>query len=103
MGDGSLIKRSIALDQIKTVSAVHKEGEYLSYVLTCESDCSYMIQTDSSDKLMDEKRSNKMLFEFYTPLEKSFVPRMTKAILHLIKLHNGNAKEIAYVKAKEVF
>lgn len=92
---GEPIEKGIPISQITNIIYTHT-NEYLSYTMTCDKPCAYLLDEP------DEKRP-KFLFEIYKKLDSSYVPRMNKALLHLIKLHGGKAKIVKAQIQKEAF
>lgn len=92
---GGLVKKAIPISQVTTIAYTHTI-EYLSYTMTCDKPCAYLL--DEPEELRP-----KFLFEIYAKLDKSYVPRMNKALLHLIKLHGGKAKVVKAEPVKEAF
>jgi hypothetical protein len=99
---GGEVHRTVNLAAVKTVSMVHTD-EYLSFKLMCETDCVYQVVNDRDGKFESEDKRKNFLFEIYRKLDKSYPPRVQKALLHLIKLSGGNAKIVAPQKPKEPF
>ncbi len=98
----SVIQKSIPLKSIKIVSFVHTK-KYVSFNLICEDDCMHQQSLTNDNKVESERRSKKFLFEIYANLDKSFPPRLEKALLHLIELNGGKAKVVKIVEQKEPF
>lgn len=92
---GEPIEKGIPIDQITTISYTHT-NEYLSYTMTCDQPCAYLLDEP------DEKRT-KFLFEIYKRVDASYVPRMNNALLNLVKLHGGKAKIIKAQVPKEAY
>jgi hypothetical protein len=92
---GETIQKAIPISHIKKISFVQTD-KYLSYSLMCDNPCAY--QADEPDD-----KQAKFLFEIYKKQNPSFHPRMQKALLHLIKLHGGEAKMIEQDVKKEAF
>lgn len=92
---GEPVEKGIPISQITNIVYTHT-NEYLSYTMTCDKSCAYLLDEP------DEKRP-KFLFEIYKKLDSSYVPRMNKALLHLIKLHGGKAKIVKAEALKEAF
>ncbi|NOS97237.1 MAG: hypothetical protein HOP25_02035 [Methylotenera sp.] len=92
---GEPVEKGIPISQITKIVYTHT-NEYLSYTMTCDKPCAYLLDEP------DEKRP-KFLFEIYKKLDSSYVPRMNKALLHLIKLHGGKAKLTKAEASKEAF
>lgn len=89
------IEKAIPISQITNISYTHT-NEYLSYTMTCNTDCAFLLD-DSNVK------RQKFLFEIYYNFDASFVPRMNKALLHLVKLHGGKATIVKAEPIKEAF
>lgn len=92
---GETIQKAIPISQITKISFVQTD-KYLSYSLMCDNPCAY--QADEPDD-----KQTKFLFEIYKKLNSNFPARMQKALLHLIKLHGGEAKMIKQEVKKEAF
>jgi len=92
---GEPVEKGIPISQITNIVYTHT-NEYLSYTMTCDQPCAYLLDEP------DEKRP-KFLFEIYKKLDSSYVPRMNKALLHLVKLHGGKAKLTKAEALKEAF
>ena len=92
---GEPVEKGIPISQITNIVYTHT-NEYLSYTMTCDKPCAYLLEEP------DEKRP-KFLFEIYKKLDSSYAARMNKAMLHLIKLHGGKAKIIKAEALKEAF
>lgn len=92
---GEPVEKGIPISQITNIVYTHT-NEYLSYTMTCDKPCAYLLEEP------DEKRP-KFLFEIYKKLDSSYAARMNKAMLHLIKLHGGKAKIIKAEASKEAF
>jgi len=92
---GGPIRKVIPISQVTTIAYTHT-NEYLSYTMTCDTPCAYLLDEP------EEKRP-KFLFEIYKNLEASYVLRMNKALLHLVKLHGGKAKIVKAETPKEAF
>lgn len=99
---GGTTERTVQLRDVKTISMVHTDTA-LSFKLVCETDCTYVVNNDSNGKFEAEAKHKGFLFEIYRKLDKSYPPRMQKALLHLVKLHGGDAKIVAPVIKKEAF
>lgn len=92
---GESIEKGIPISEITNIVYTHT-NEYLSYTMTCDKPCAYLLDEP------DEKRP-KFLFEIYKKLDSSYAARMNKALLHLIKSHGGKAKIIKAEALKEAF
>lgn len=92
---GEPIEKGIPIRQITNIAYTHT-SEYLSYTMTCDQPCAYLLDEP------DEKRP-KFLFEIYKKLDTGYVPRMNKALLQLVKLHGGKAKIVKAQTLKEAF
>lgn len=92
---GEPVEKGIPISQISNIVYTHT-NEYLSYTMTCGKPCAYLLDEP------EEKRP-KFLFEIYKKLDSSYVPRMNKALLHLVKLHGGKAKLAKTESSKEAF
>jgi hypothetical protein len=53
--------------------------------------------------MKEDKYVGTFLFEIYAKVDAEMVARMQKALLHLVKLHGGNAKLIPFSEPKEAF
>jgi hypothetical protein len=98
MGIGSMsekIQKAIPISKITTIAYTHT-NEYLSYTMTCDTPCAYLLDEP------EEKRPI-FLFEIYTKLDASYVPRMNKALLNLVKLHGGKARIVKAKIEKEAY
>lgn len=102
IGNGQTTKNTIQIKDIKTITVLHTE-KFMSFSFNCPDDCNYSVTTSSSDKFVSDSKSSSFLFEIYGKLDDSLLPRMQKAILHLIELSGGKAKMVPYQKPKEVF
>lgn len=91
----SAVQKAILLSRVTHITYVHTE-KYLSYSLMCDDACAYTL--DEPDA-----KQPKFLFEIYRKLDADFPTRMNKALLHLIKLHGGNAKITKESATKEAF
>jgi hypothetical protein len=89
------IQKAIPISQVTTIAYTHT-NEYLSYTMTCDLPCAY---------LLDEPhlKRPKFLFEIYKKFDASYVPRMSKALLNLVKLHGGKAKIVKAEVVKEAY
>lgn len=92
---GEPVEKGIPISQITNIVYTHT-NEYLSYTMTCDKPCAYLLDEP------DEKRP-KFLFEIYKKLDPGYVPRMNKALLNLVKLHGGKAKMVKAEAQKEAF
>lgn len=92
---GEPVEKAIPISQITKIVYTHT-NEYLSYTMTCDKPCAYLLDEP------DEKRP-KFLFEIYKKLDSSYAARMNKALVHLIKSHGGKAKIINAEALKEAF
>ena len=92
---GGPVQKAIPISQVTTIAYTHT-NEYLSYTMTRDNPCAYLL--DEPEELRP-----KFLFEIYTKLDASYVPRMNKALQHLIKLHGGKSKVVKAAAVKEVF
>lgn len=92
---GEPIEKGIPISQITKIVYTHT-NEYLSYTMTCDQPCAYLLDEP------DEKRP-KFLFEIYKKLDTGYVTRMNNALLHLVKLHGGKAKIVKAQIQKEAF
>jgi hypothetical protein len=97
-----VVNKSISLASVKRMSFLHTD-KFLSFSLMCDYQCAHQINTDHSGKFQSERRSKKFLFEIYKPFDKSFPPRMQKALMHLITLHGGKAEMVSHDTKKEAF
>jgi hypothetical protein len=92
---GEPVEKGIPISQITNI-VYTLTNEYLSYTMTCDKPCAYLLDEP------DEKRP-KFLFEIYKKFDSSYVPSMNKALLHLVKLHGGKAKLAKAEAPKEAF
>ena len=92
---GETIEKGIPISQITKIAYMHT-NEYLSYTMTCDTPCVYLLDEP------DEKQP-KFLFEIYKNLDKSYVLRMNKALLNLVKLHGGSVKTVNAEAIKEAY
>ena len=92
---GGIIEKAIPIGQITTIAYTHT-NEYLSYTLSCNVPCSYLMESP-------EIKRPKFLFEIYSKLDASYVQRMNNALLHLVKLHGGQAKVVKAAVPKQPF
>lgn len=92
---GEPVEKGIPISQITNIVYTHT-NEYLSYTMTCDKLCAYLLEEP------DEKRP-KFLFEIYKKLDSGYVPRMNKALLNLVKSHGGKVKIIKAEASKEAF
>ena len=95
-------ERTIPIASITSISYVQTD-KYLTFFLTCEDDCAYFVQTDSDGTFKEDGKRSKFLLEMYGKIDPEIIPRLQKALLHLIELHGGKAKLVAYQKPKEAF
>lgn len=102
IGSQNTTKNTIQIKDIKTITVLHTD-KFMSFQFNCPDDCAYSVTTSGSDKFVSDARSNSFLFEIYSKLDDSMLPRMQKAILHLIELNGGKAKMVPYQKPKETF
>jgi hypothetical protein len=102
IGNGQTTKNTIQIKDIKTITVLHTE-KFMSFSFICPDDCTYSVTTGSSDKFVSDSRGSSFLFEIYGKLDDSLLPRMQKAILHLVELNGGKAKMVPYQKPKEAF
>lgn len=89
------IQKAIPISKITQIQYIHTD-RYLSYIFMCNELCAYLLAEP-------EEKQPKFLFEIYRKLDASFAERMNKALLHLIKLHGGNAKISKQAQVKEAF
>jgi hypothetical protein len=64
--------------------------------MMCDSPCTYLVDEP-------ETKQPRLLFEIYQRLDSAFIPRMNKALLHLIRLNGGNATIVKQDTPKEAF
>jgi hypothetical protein len=102
IGDGKTTKNTIQIKDITSISFLHTD-KVMSFKFTCPDDCVYAVTTNSSDKFVSDEKGSSFLFEIYGKLDASMLPRMQKAILHLIELNGGKAKMVPHQKPKEAF
>jgi hypothetical protein len=101
-GGGDILKRKIPLASVKTMSYLQTD-KFLSFSLMCEDECMHQTEANYAGKFKSERRSKKFLFEIFRTVDKSYGPRMEKALLHLITLNGGKAKVVPHVVQKEAF
>lgn len=89
------IKKAIPINQVKTIGVTHT-NRYLSYSLMCDSPCTYLPDEP-------ETKQSRFLLEIYQKMDPAFVPRMNKALLHLIRLSGGNATIVKQDAPREPF
>jgi len=89
------IQKAIPIGKDTQIHYIHTD-KYISYILMCSEPCAYLVAEP------DEKQP-KFLFEIYRKLDANFAERMNKALLHLIKLHGGNATIAKQEEPKEAF
>lgn len=92
---GETIQKAIPINLVTTIAYTHT-SEYLSYTMTCDKPCAYLLEEP------DQKRP-KFLFEIYRQLDAAYVSRMNSALLHLVKLHGGKAKVVKADAPKPAF
>jgi hypothetical protein len=98
----SRYERTIPIGSIKTISMVHTD-EYMTFVLKCDDDCVYFVETDLNNKFKSDSQKDVLMIEMYRKVDASLGPRMQKALLHLVELHGGKAAVIPYRPKKEAF
>jgi hypothetical protein len=98
----SRFERTIPISSIKTVSMVHTD-DYMTFVLKCDDDCVYLVETDLNDKFKSDSYKGVLMIEMYRKVDASLGPRMQKALLHLVELHGGKATVTPYQPKKETF
>lgn len=89
------VQKAISISKITQVQYVHTD-KYLSYIFTCNEPCAYLLAEP-------ERKQLNFLFEIYRKVDAEFPARMNNALLHLIKLHGGNAKISKQEQPKEAF
>jgi len=89
------VQKAIPISKVTQIQYIHTD-KYLSYILTCNQPCAYLLADP-------EEKQPKFLFEIYRKVDSEFPARMNKALLHLIKLHGGNAKISKQAPVKEAF
>ena len=92
---GGAIEKGIPIGKVTGIVYTHTP-EYLSYTLTCNSPCAYLLDEP-------ETMRPKFLFEIYKKVDAGYVARMNKALAHLVKLHGGHAVPVKSVPVKEAF
>ena len=92
---GETVEKAIPVSQVTTIAYTHT-NEFLSYTLSCNVPCSYLMKSP-------EIKRPKFLFEIYSKLDASYVQRMNNALLHLVKLHGGKAKVVKAEMPKQTF
>ena len=102
VGMGVMVERTIPIASVTMISHVRTD-KYLTFFLFCDEDCAYFVQTDSDGKFKKDGMQGKFLLEMYGNINPEIIPRMQKALLHLVELHGGKAKLVAYQKPNEAF
>ncbi len=98
---GEVIQKAIPISQITKISYTHTH-EYLSYSMTCGKPCAYLLNDSDQDDEVNEKHTH-FLFEIYKNVDKSYVARMNRALIHLVFLHGGKAMIVKTEILKEAF
>ncbi|MDO9437314.1 hypothetical protein [Hydrogenophaga sp.] len=80
------VQKAIPLNQVTRIT-VTQTDRYLSYGLSCDKPCAYLVDEPSN-------RQDRFLFELYRKVDAGFPARMNKALLHLVKLHGGRATAV---------
>ena len=113
---------NISIKAIKEISYEHTD-KYLALYLKCNKDCAMFMSVNSDyvepknttpksvrdipkgDDLTnkDVKMSDTFLWSLTGKVDKSMIPRVQKALLHLIELNGGKAKLVAYKPKKQAF
>ena len=114
---------SIPLDAVKTIS-VDYSTESMGFIFKCDNRCNMQMKTDGEYKApkrsepasvrdkshldMDtvhKKVSTSESFMLFIKgrVDKTMIPRLEKAFLHLIELNGGKAKLVPYKAKKEAF
>lgn len=89
------VQKAIPISKVTQINYIHTD-KYISYILMCNEPCAYLLAEP-------EEKQPKFLFEIYRKLDGKFAERMNKALLHLIKLHGGQAKISKQAPVKEAF
>lgn len=92
---GGVIEKGIPIGKITGIVYTHTP-EYLSYTMTCNSPCAYLLDEP-------ETMRPKFLLEIYKKVDAGYVGRMNKALAHLVKLHGGHATPVKAATPKEAF
>jgi hypothetical protein len=92
---GGAIEKGIPIGQVTGIVYTHTP-EYLSYTMTCNKPCAYLLEEPDAMR-------PKFLFEIYKNLDAAYVERMNKALTHLVKLHGGHATPKKAAASKETF
>ena len=80
------VQKAIPLSQVTRIT-VTQTNRYLSYGLSCDTPCAYLLDEPSN-------RQDRFLFELYQKVDAGYPARMNKALLHLVKLHGGRATAV---------
>jgi hypothetical protein len=97
------ISRLEAADVTK-ISHIQADG-YLSFYLACDKpDCVYN-EVTRDGKFLSDGHADVLGIHIKGEFPKSMIPRMQKALLHLVSLYGGSARAVPYVsrKKKEAF
>jgi thiamine pyrophosphokinase len=78
------ISKGIPLGKVTDIVLTQTE-KYVSFTLKCNTPCAYLLQSP-------ELKRDKFLFEIYGNFDSTYSLRLQTALLHLVKLHGGNAK-----------
>ena len=95
-------KTSLPIKDITSISYLHTD-RFLSFQFKCKDECVYLLITDNYDKYISDQKKTGFLFELYGKIDASMIPRIQKALLHLIEIQGGNAQLVPYQKPKEAF
>ncbi len=77
------VEKAVPLDRVTRITLTQTD-RYLSYAFYCDQPCAYLLDEPSN-------KQDRFLFELYRKVDASYPPRMSKALLHLVKLHGGRA------------
>lgn len=80
------VQKAVPLDRVTRITLTQTD-RYLSYAFYCDQPCAYLLDEPSN-------KQDRFLFELYRKVDAGYVPRMNKALLHLVKLHGGRATVI---------
>ena len=95
-------KTSLPIKDITSISYLHTD-RFLSFQFKCKDECAYLLITDNYDKYISDQKKTGFLFELYGKIDASMIPRIQKALLHLIEIQGGKAQLVPYQKPKEAF
>ena len=89
------ISKAIPLGKV-TAIVLTQTDKYVSFSLACDTPCAYLLESP-------ELKRDRFLFEIYGKFDSAYALRLQNALLHLVKLHGGNAKATSAPKQKEPF